>query len=202
MKTIINIGLIAVMIIPAHVTAYTQHNIEAANFLASQWIINDNSNYYLDYKLTNKITRREMLKVMMKLSEKEVGKECHNSFKDMNEKDWGCKYAEVALKEWFIAKNETFRPDDNISQIEALKMIMRAKGIEKNTSKDDWREWYVSKAYSRWLIEESYLQYDELAIRGWIFDTAARSFNDFEYIAPEYEIPSDVEKIFEELLWL
>lgn len=52
--------------------------------------------------------------------------------------DWGCKYAEAALENGYIAANKTFRPNDNVTQIEALKMIMQAKGLEKD-SNTDWR---------------------------------------------------------------
>ena len=43
-----------------------------------------------------------------------------------------------ALELGFIAPNITFRPNADVSKIEALKMILRAKNIEPNTT-SDWR---------------------------------------------------------------
>lgn len=183
------------------VGAYTQHNVESANFIAQKGVINDNSLNPYDYKLDFKITRREMLKVMMKLSWKTVEDTCNQSFSDVLTSDWGCKYAEAALKYWYIAKNPTFRPWDNVTQIEALKMVMQAKWIERN-SNEDWREWYKSKAESEWLIDDKYLDYNKNALRGWIFSTSANSFTDFDFKATDvdYEYKDEIEDLFEELL--
>jgi hypothetical protein len=43
------------------------------------------------------------------------------------------------LERGFIANNSLFRPDDNISKVETLKMIFQAKGLSKDNSFDDWR---------------------------------------------------------------
>jgi len=74
-----------------------------------------------------------MLKIMMKLSS------------DLKTGDWGCKYAEAALTNSYIAANTSFRPADNISKIESLKMIMQARAIQRYEN-DDWRAGYVEKA--------------------------------------------------------
>jgi hypothetical protein len=56
----------------------------------------------------------------------------------MLKSDWACKYADVALRENFIAQNDKFNPGDNISKIEALKMIMQTVKVEKQDDLD-WR---------------------------------------------------------------
>lgn len=196
-KTIIVsiVGLLAV----SWVFAYTEHNIQSANFLAQKWVINDNSANIENYNLWYHITRREMLKVMMNLSGKTVTDTCNGSFSDVSSSDWGCKYAEAALQNWYIAANTTFRPDDNVTLIEALKMIMQSKGIERD-SNSDWRAWYVSKWQSEDLIDEGYFEYDVKATRGWIFSTSARSYEDFDYEEPEVEIEPEIEELFKSLL--
>lgn len=183
--------------------AYTKHNLESADFLAQKWIINDNSLSATNYNLDFNITRREMLKVLMNVSGKTVSNTCTGEFVDMNNSDWGCKYAESALINWYIASNLAFRPDDNVTQIEALKMIMQAANIPRDQN-IDWRAGYVSRAYSRGLLEENFIQYDILALRGWIFSISAKSYSDFDYVSPqgENDIDPEIEALFKELLEL
>ena len=109
--------------------AATEHDKNAAEFLAQKNIIQANS----DYKLDSTITRREMLKVMMNLSGKPIAQTCIGKFKDLPSSDWGCKYAEAALANGYISANTNFRPNDSVTNIEALKMIMQARGIPKAT---------------------------------------------------------------------
>lgn len=196
-KTLIASSLIIATITPGF--AYTQHNIESANFIAKKWVINNNSSNPVAYNLDNKITRREMLKVMMKLSGKSVTEGCVGKFTDVGSSDWGCKYAEAALKEWFISANKTFRPADNVTQIEALKMIMQAKGLQRDEN-NDWRAGYVSKAKSAGILDSGYLDYNKTALRGWIFSSSAKSYSDFDYVAPETNLDPEIEALFKELL--
>jgi hypothetical protein len=44
-----------------------------------------------------------------------------------------------------IAANRKFNPDVNVTKIEALKMVMQARGIQKYDAVD-WREGYVNAA--------------------------------------------------------
>jgi hypothetical protein len=67
MKKIYTIFLLVVLFI-TDTSAYTQHNIQSANYIAEKEIINNNSFSPVNYNLDFNITRREMLKVMMNLS--------------------------------------------------------------------------------------------------------------------------------------
>ncbi len=118
-----------------------------------------------------------MLKVMINISGKDVPEVCEGVFEDMSEDDWGCKYAEVALKNGYIAANSEFRPDDNVSKVEALKFIMQAKDIPRDTN-DDWRAGYVSRALSEDILSDSFDDYDSASFRGWIFVTATNTYGD------------------------
>ncbi len=191
--------LAAVSVTTVWVYAYTEHNIQSANFLATKGVINDNSTNVIDYNLGYHITRREMLKVMMNLSDVTVPNNCNGSFSDMSSSDWGCKYAEAALGAGFIAANTNFRPDDNVTLIEALKMVMQAKWIVRDDN-SDWRAGYESKAKSEDLIDQWYLEYDLKATRWWIFSTSARSYEDFIYTEPEVEVEPEIEELFKSLL--
>lgn len=121
-------------------------SVDAANRLASLGVIVDNSTDPSKYNLGSNITRREMLKVMMNLSSVEVTETCEGKFSDLPASDWGCKYAEAALKAGFIAANAKFRPNDMVTEAEALKMIMQARGVAKAEGVEPWSEAYRQAA--------------------------------------------------------
>lgn len=149
----------------------------AANFLAEQNVIVDQSANVEMYNYTSNITRREMIKVAMNISGKSVPDTCMGDFTDLDSDDFACKYAEAALANGFIADNKMFRPDTLITEAESLKMIMQVKGIERDAN-SDWRLGYSSKAMSQGLIS-SEITLDAYAKRGWIFDTAALTYSEF-----------------------
>ncbi len=151
--------------------------IDAANDLSSIWVIVDQSSNPDAYNLEISITRREMLKVMINLSLIEVWDTCTGKFADLPESDWWCKYAETALARGFIAPNSLFRPDDNVSKVEALKMILQARNISKNNSLEDWRAWYVDAALANGILSNSFTDYNTAWVRGWIFLAWANAVN-------------------------
>ncbi len=203
------ISLAALSLTVAGAIAYTNSDVETANFLANKWVIVDNSSDAGAYRLDDTITRREMLKIMMKISGKNVEEVCANvSFSDMNTWDWGCKYGEAALENWYIAANATFRPADNISKIESLKMIMQASWIERFDN-EDWRAGYVEKAEQEWLLSFAFTDYNTSATRSWIFKTAGQTFSDFnvqidtsDIINAEDLLEKSEEELIEFFLWL
>lgn len=198
-KYICSALILSLLSLTYSVQAYTESDVDAANFIASKGIINDNANNVPAYMLGNHITRREMLKVMMNLSEKTFPESCTGKFQDMKSTDWGCKYAEAALANGYIAANQSFRPNDLVTQVEALKMIMQAKGISQEKT-SDWREGYVKTAQAQNIISESYLEYNLPALRSWIFTTSARTYSDFVYSEPEYQLTPEEEELFRFLL--
>lgn len=149
--------------------------IKAANKLAKLWIINNYAINPILYELEKWITRQEMLKVMMNLSGIKVDEKCTWKFDDLKESDWWCKYAETALNNGFIASNKMFRPKANVSKIEALKMILQAKGFTNNNLTEDWREEYVKIAVSKDMLSTWFTDYDSTWIRGWIFLVSANA---------------------------
>jgi len=148
---------------------HASNETDAAGFLAYKGIIaarDDDS----EYRVWNTITRREMLKITMNISGKPVLETCgaEHQFADLSKDDWGCKYADAAVKSGFIAKNTNYRPDDNVSLVEALKLIMQAKWIEREENAD-WKLGYVNTGYNEGLLENKFTNYDTAALRGWIF---------------------------------
>jgi len=94
--------------------------------LADREIIKKQNNIS-DYKLDLKISRMETMKIIAKLSGKNVEDKCDGIFPDVDKNGWGCKYIEFAYRENLIAKNKNFRPNDFITKTESMKLILKAK---------------------------------------------------------------------------
>ncbi|MDD4151377.1 MAG: S-layer homology domain-containing protein [Candidatus Gracilibacteria bacterium] len=148
--------------------------LEAAAKLADAGVITTAS----DYRLGDTITRREMLKVMMNLSDSTVENKCEGKFTDLPATDWGCKYAEAALAAGYIAANSKFRPNDNVSKAEAIKMVMKAKGLEKDSTAGlSWEAAYVKAAVAAKLVDASFTDYTTAAKRGFTIESAANAMD-------------------------
>lgn len=194
-KNKIMLGLLSFMmlslaILPNLQADVEQASIDYANTLAKNGIIVDNSTNPKNYNLWDTITRREMLKIMMNLSGTSVWQICEQKFRDLPSSDWGCKYAMKALELWFIAPNNTFRPDAEVSKVEALKMIFKAKNIQANPS-SDWRVWYVEKASELGYMEK-FSDYNTQAKRSFVFQIGAKTFSSLAEVKEEvlyYEKP-------------
>ena len=151
--------------------AYTDKEKDAAIYLADREIIKKQSNVS-DYKLDKEISREETMKIIAKLSGKNVEDKCDWIFPDVNKNSWGCKYIEFAYRENLIAKNKNFRPNDLITKTEAMKLILKTKWIKKTRITKNWQEDYMITAYEKWIIEEKYTNFNANALRWWIFATA------------------------------
>jgi hypothetical protein len=53
-----------------------------------------------------------------------------------------------------------FRPDDNVSKIEALKMILQSRGFSNTDTNQDWRAEYVKTAVSQGILSTGFTDYD------------------------------------------
>ncbi len=111
----------------------------------------------------------------MKLSGREVPDACRGEFADVDRLDWPCKYIEAALDADFIARNENFRPKDLLTKTEAMKLVLKSRGIEKVQTTDNWQEDYMKTALHHNIIFEEYTDYDTFATRGWLFSIASLS---------------------------
>ena len=181
----------------------------SANYLADQGIIKD-VRIWLDisgtpyeilgwgmmmasmdaYRLNEEITRKEVMKIVMKLSGKDIIDQCRWDFSDVSD-DWGCKYIEAALDTWYIANNDEFRPDDNITKTEAMKLVLKAKWVQKVQETDAWQEDYMMTAYQYGIIDEKYYNYNDNGTRGWIFSIATSTIEKEDEIFEKWWIISD-----------
>ena len=118
------------------------------------------------------------MKIIINISDIEAYNDCKWIFADV-ENDWACKYIESALDNDFIEWLQGFRPNDRVTKTEALKLIFKAKNIEKSYNTSYWQEDYISTAYYKGYIDEKFKNYNETASRWWIFLTASRTFTEF-----------------------
>lgn len=154
--------------------------IDAANKLASLSIIVDQSANPANYRLGDTITRREQAKVTLNLAGEVVTDVCTWKYSDLPSTDWGCKYAEAGLASGYFAANPTFRPADKVSKWEALKMVMKARGIEATAWITPWQAAYVDAAVKAGVLDAAFTDYNTPAIRSDIFIWAA---NSLDYVA-------------------
>lgn len=152
--------------------------LEAANDLAQRKIISDKSANPSDYNLQDNVLRQEIGLVAMRLAKLEKKSSCDNMFKDLSAtkpNDWACIHIETLVENNLISKNELFRPEDNITKAESLKMLIKAIGYDfeyDQNSSVSWQKQYVDFAVSKNIIDE-FTDYDSLASRWWVFIVAA-----------------------------
>ncbi|MDD5769333.1 MAG: S-layer homology domain-containing protein [Candidatus Gracilibacteria bacterium] len=166
------LSIVLSIVVPVVGVQAADDSTSAANRLAALGVIVDNSKDPSKYNLGSNITRREMLKVMMNLSSVEVGDTCEGKFADLPASDWGCKYAEAALKAGFIAANKNFRPNDMVTEAEALKMIMQARGVAKTEGITDWAQAYADAAVKAGILAEGTKVSTKAAKRSMVVVTA------------------------------
>ncbi len=168
-------------------TEAEQHN--SANYLASKFFIKDYSSSLKEYRINDNITRKEAMKIIANVAFLKVENNCEKKFSDV-EDDWGCKYIEAALKAWFISANATFRPNDNITISEVLKLIFKARNLDRKFNTGDWVKDYVNSAYELKLINGD-VEWTIDAKRWFIFVVIAKTFdylNDKNFILYSDEV--------------
>ena len=141
------------------------------------------------YRLWDTITRKEVAKIVVKIAGGEPAEKCEWKFKDV-ETDWGCKYVEWMLEKWYIKQAENFRPNDNITKSEAIKLLFKARGINKIYNSDNWQKDYAMTANDLGL-SAMYTDYNANALRGWIFIIASKSYDDYKTLIEDTPVYSD-----------
>lgn len=182
--TILSFFLLSLAVLPNLKADIEPQDLQNAQILADAGIIVNNSTSPEKYNVTSNISRREMLKVMLNLAGVTPGETCEWKFADLPKSDWWCKYAENALKLGYIAPNKNFRPNDNVSKAESLKMIFKAKWIEVPKT-SDWRVWYMQKAVELW-YSESFSDYDTASKRSFVFNVWAKTITNNSIIKEQF----------------
>lgn len=123
--------------------------LESANFLAEKGYIVNNSEALQKYRLDNTITRSELIGIALKIGGIELpdSYQCKNYYSDVaynSQNNWICRAIEIAADNKIITRNNIyFRPGDNITNSEALAILMRVKNIkyDKDIASSGYKEW-------------------------------------------------------------
>ena len=156
---------------------------KSADFLASQWLLVNNSGQPENYNIGSKISRKEFISIIINLSGGTTKTGCEYNFTDVLN-DWWCKYIDEAFERGYIVKNDTFNPDQDITRGEALGLIFKAKDIEV-TPTIIWQKAYFDEAVSRGFMEDQIYLYSFSAKREWIFGIAANTYSEYESFSQE-----------------
>lgn len=128
------------------VFAYTQTDVDNANFLAEKKIITQQSTA-AGYRLDNTITRAEAVGIALKFKGVDLPEwyVCKKYFTDVTNNDWICRAVEIAADMGFVSRsNSTYRPQANITRAESLAMVYQASNLESKLP-SDWETKYESK---------------------------------------------------------
>ena len=175
--------------------------LESANSLAEQKIINDHKSDPQNYNLSDNVLRQEIAAVARWVAKLEKKSKCDNIFKDLSDtkpNSWACRNVEVLVDNDLISKNENFRPEDKITKSKTIAMLIKAiwfdYKLDSNSTKN-WQEQIVEYAASKWVIE-SFTDYNTEATRGWVFQVADTT------IRKDVEIKAEIKKQEEIKKWL
>lgn len=176
-KTISLLSLIALLANSYWVFAYNNDELNAANSLAEQEIINDKSATPDDYNLDDYVLRQEIAAVSRWVAWLEKKDSCDNIFTDLsstNPNSWACVNVEPLVDNDLISSNDTFRPEDNITKAESIWMLIKSIGFDYNydsSNSDGWQKQIVDFAVEKWVVDE-FTDYDAEATRWWVFKVA------------------------------
>lgn len=167
------IFLIALIFVTTQVSANDAANTNIEN-IASDALIklklmvgDENGNL----NLQTKVTRCEFITLVNRMMAYDNDEKNNSSisvpFKDINQKHWAYGNIITALKHSLIKgyTDNTVRPNNNVSFIEAKTVIIRAFGYEDNINKK-WPEGIIEKSKELDLNKNLEIQEDKLLTRG------------------------------------
>lgn len=158
---------------------------DVADYLAEKGIIKKQETSS-NYRLEDNITRWEVAKVVTKLMKKVPAPTCNGYFADLTSANWQCKYSELLVDAGVVKRNSDFRPNDNITKIEVLKMIFKSLDYDKVVSTGDWKKDYVESAVKLEIMDEKFTDYDATPDRKFVFGLT-KKFYDFKYVVKKEE---------------
>ena len=130
-------------------------------YLYKAWIIDGKEGNYLPQANT---TRAEFIKMVLWASKIDYSKANTSTLKfdDVKKDSWQAKVVKIAIDNWLIdPNNKKFRPDESISRIEAIKILLLSMDLKiENNNKtnftdinEDWMIKYVEASKNMWLID-------------------------------------------------
>ena len=157
--------------------SYSTTELEAANSLAEKWIINDHSGDTINYNLDDNVLRQEIAAVSRWVAWLDKKSQCDEIFDDLTAIDpnkWACINVEPLVDNDLITKNDTFRPEENITKAEAIGMLIKSIWFDysyDSDNSDSWQVQIVDYAVEKWVVDD-FTDYDIDATRGWVFMVA------------------------------
>ncbi len=180
MKKIL-VPILALVLSLNAVSAFTTVQLDSANTLALEGIINDNSATPSNYNLDQNVLRQEIAAVARGVAGLSKTGSCASTFSDVwatVPNTWACLSVEALVNADLIAANDTFRPEDNITKAEGLGMLVKAAcgddySFNANQS-GTWQEQVVAYAAGEAIVS-NFTDYNTNATRGWVFEAAANA---------------------------
>jgi len=107
------------------------------------------------YRPDDSISRAELIALVIRSKGIELVQYA-DSYNDITSADWYAVYVQTALNEGIVSKDDTFRPNDEISREEAAKILAVMSGASSDISADftdmdtvsDWAAPYVNAVYA------------------------------------------------------
>ena len=180
--------------------------IEAANSLASKWIINNHSDNPDKYNLNDNVLRQEIAAIARGVAWLDKKTKCDNIFSDLSAtkpNTWACLNVEPLVEKKLISKNKNFRPEDKITKSEAIAMLIKAIWFDYNyntKSSKNWQEQIVEYASNKWLVD-NFTDYNTQATRWWIFIVADTTIKKEKEIKKETKKLEEKQKYSDEVLY-
>lgn len=183
MKRKIIVLALAASMLAGSVTALadgTEYSDEI-EFVTSNGIMNGDENGDLD--LQDTITRAEFMKMLMKAAEGEALENYSVNtgirFDDVPDDLWSAPYINKAASCGFADgyEDDLFHPDDSITYIQAIKLILAACGID--TRYTDYPYGYITSAVETGILEGLEFEPDRAITRG---ETAKLMYNAYKAV--------------------
>lgn len=161
--------------------SFTASQLDSANRLAWDGIINDKSETPAEYNLDQNVLRQEIAAVARWVADFQKTSRCDSEFSDVTAtvpNTWACYSIEALLNANLIASNDNFRPEDNITKAEGLWMLVKAACGDdysfKSSEPGAWQEQVVAYADDKKIVD-SFTDYNTPATRGWVFEVWAEA---------------------------
>lgn len=183
MKRKIIVLALAASMLAGSVTALadgTEYSDEI-EFVTSNGIMNGDENGDLD--LQDTITRAEFMKMLMKAAEGEALENYSVNtgirFDDVPDDLWSAPYINKAASCGFVDgyEDDLFHPDDSITYIQAIKLILAACGID--TRYTDYPYGYITSAVETGILKGLEFEPDRAITRG---ETAKLMYNAYKAV--------------------
>jgi len=134
-----------------------------------------------ELKLEQTITRAEMCVVLSKIagmaSAAGILADVAPAFPDVKSGAWYTGYINLATDQGWVSgyPDGTFRPNDNVTNAEALAMLLNVLGYGDGELPGEWPLNYLVKAANLGLLNDLDVKANDDALRGWVFIYASEA---------------------------